>query len=171
MKWVAALSRLFLVRGVRTAASSPWLPPGFISSDVCQPQKTAKHHLLTLSTVLLSVHCLFANLGYFFIFKTCSLMHFNLAVVGPVAVLGLFLAAWRGGSPPGWCLRSLQALSCVAHGFSHRPARRALWDQASSWCPLQGGFLTARPPEEPMFTNSCALIVFLLYLVFMLFLF
>lgn len=125
MKWVAALSRLFLVRGVRTVASSPWLPPGFISSDVCQPQKTAKHHLLTLSIVLLSVHFLFANLGYFFIFKTCSLTHVNLAVVGPVAALGRFLAAWRGGPPPGWRPRSLQAFPVWPTGLV-TPSTRGL---------------------------------------------
>ncbi|XP_061277022.1 negative elongation factor A isoform X1 [Bos javanicus] len=36
----------------------------------------AKYHLLTLFIVLLSVHFLFANLGYFFFFKVCLLMHF-----------------------------------------------------------------------------------------------
>lgn len=42
-------------------------------------------------------------------------MHFNLAVVGPVAVLGLFLAAWRG-PPGGACARCRPSLVCGPTG-------------------------------------------------------
>ena len=69
-------------------------------------------------------------------------------------------------------LLSSVAERSVAHRFSHPSAWGLFPDQGSSWCRCVARWaLNHSTPEEPMFTNSCPLIISFLYLVFMLLLF
>ena len=160
---------------MRPGVSSPWFPPGFISADVCQPQET----LPSITFWLCSLFC------YLFIF--CSLILVISLFLRFVYLRILFFGC--GGSC--CCARAFSGcverrlLSSVARG---RPLQgpSLVWPtgsvtlqrEGSSWTRDQAGVrcvarwvLNHSTPEEPMFTNSCTLIIFFLCLVFMLFLF
>lgn len=149
------------VRSMRPGVSSPLVSPGIhLSRCLSASGDFAKYHLLTLFIVLLSVHFLFAHLGYFFIFKVQFTYAFYFsAVVGLVAALGLFLAAWRGGSSPVWrvgahCRALLLCGPRAPSPFSVRGLPGPGIKLVSAV--LQGGFLTTRPQRSP-----CSLILVL----------
>ena len=99
------------------------------------------------------------SVRYSFFKKIFTYSFYFLAVVSLVAALGLFLAATsegyslvvvRGPLVAGACCGA-QALGpvIVAHGLSYSSACGVFRDQEANWCPLQGGFLTTRPPGKP----------------------